>query len=147
MALGRSTEQGEERPRADRDHVGRANVADVVSEVLLLEPALEPRVGEAKRREMESRGAATHDGAASLRLRTIPLRRREREVDRARLPASLERTAGRTSGTFPRRRAPRARWQCRTHVASRIRSDASPRAASPTTRARLQRRTSSFPTE
>src|ERR671910_675344 len=83
MALGRSTEQSEERPRADRDHVGRANVADVVSEVLLLEPALEPRVGEAKRREMESRGAATHDGAASLRLRTIPLRRREREVEHA----------------------------------------------------------------
>src|SRR5918994_7197714 len=145
MALGRSTEQGEERPRADRDHVGRANVADVVSEVLLLEPALEPRVGEAKRWEMESRGAATHDGP--LPPASLSPCGDESEMDRARLPASLERTAGRTSGTFPRRRAPRARWQCRTHVASRIRSDASPRAASPTTRARLQRRTSSFPTE
>jgi len=44
-------EQTEEGPRADREHVSGTDVADVVSEVLLLEAALQTRVREAEPQE------------------------------------------------------------------------------------------------
>jgi hypothetical protein len=44
-------EQTEEGPRADREHVSGTDVADVVSEVLLLEAPLQTRVREAEPQE------------------------------------------------------------------------------------------------